>query len=431
MTLHMLPQRAADGLDVPARRLTYGDALKREMFKHGIKRHVLANNTGVNERTIVAWENNDETPTAKQHRAVVSTLNSMRFHPPPPLATDTTKNDKGSVVITPPPLPAGSVPTEQLSFGQALARERELEGMSKSDIASLLEVDPKSIVHWEAGARIHNAFYAQLLELFPRLKQAKPPLTHDVMRGRRRVVNVTNEKTTSTYVEPKIVSDLLKAPMASFIKEPLVATTDTLKLPTRGAVAAVIPPSKPTSIEEVMEEVGADTASGVFAQRGLNRTERRARGIHAASQELGRLDRKIAVLEAEQEAEGKVVAEQPKTPDATISTETLVERIVQLAEALWPETPRVAWAVMYRKAGDVGGSICGLLQCSPTHDMGTAPKLVYECGGSTPRDAGKAMHNWLQQQIITRAMALRAEAETTAQKLRDQAAALERLQRGL
>lgn len=162
----------ADSLDAPVKRLTWGDALKREMAKRDLTPRKVADFCKVNEKTVKAWIDNEEIPTHGQGAMVTHMMRNMRFIPLPPQ-----KGKEPELLpkeLMPAPIAKGAT-GPLVTFGEALRQEREAEGLSQKDLAELMGVSQFAPANWEIGRGMHKTNYEALLSVFPRLATHKAP----------------------------------------------------------------------------------------------------------------------------------------------------------------------------------------------------------------------------------------------------------------
>jgi transcriptional regulator with XRE-family HTH domain len=171
----MTERREPETIHIPAGRRSFHEALKRERGRVGLSVAELSRRCQVRPAQVSDWEEDVAVPTKLEFKRLVGSIRQMRFFPP---IFDEKDDSPPASAVEPLPLPPNA--SAQLialsSFGEALRRERELEGLSQSDLASILESHQSDVSRWERGGGLSEHYFDKLLELFPRLADARRPL---------------------------------------------------------------------------------------------------------------------------------------------------------------------------------------------------------------------------------------------------------------
>lgn len=103
---------------------TLGEHLRRRRLEQGLTQEALGTLLGVSEATVVNWEARSRTPCLRAMPAVARFLGGLP------------DDHEGS-----------------LTLGQRLRRHRRILGLTQTELAAQLQVDPGTLARWEAGRR--------------------------------------------------------------------------------------------------------------------------------------------------------------------------------------------------------------------------------------------------------------------------------------
>lgn len=173
------------------------------MQAKGYSSHELASGTSVPKARVVAWMGGSEVPTRREYGKICVHLPRMRGCRPPRYADTPGGEERVEVVpSSPPPGTYGagdygpdsfggsdfpevvvrrSEPVRAATFGAALRREREAEGLTLEELGATVGVTRQAVSEWELDASAPvRAHYEDLLALFPRLAGEPEPDWKDI-----------------------------------------------------------------------------------------------------------------------------------------------------------------------------------------------------------------------------------------------------------